>query len=172
LDRVAELRFTLADYMALPEGMRVELIEGELLKMANPTVRHQRIVMRLAFALARLLGMERVLLGPVGVNIDDFNGFQPDLVVVPADALPDDAAREVGKPQVVVEVLSPSTKSRDRKIKAKHYFGKGVAEVWLVDGDARSVEVRTASGSTTMTETLKSAALPEIDLPLREIFGG
>ena len=172
MDRVAELRFTLADYMALPEGMRVELIEGELLKMACPTVRHQRILMRLAFALARLLGMDRVLMGPVGVNIDDYNGFQPDLVVVAADALPDDAAREVGKPQVVVEVLSPSTKARDRKIKARHYFSKGVAEVWLVDGDARSIEVRTASVSTTMKEALTSTVLPQVNIPLSEVFGG
>jgi Uma2 family endonuclease len=169
---VAELRFTLADYMALPEGMRVELIEGELLKMANPTVRHQRIVGRLFVVLTRILGMDRVLTGPVGVNIDDFNGFQPDLVVVSADALPDDADRHVGTPQVVVEVLSPSTKSRDRKTKAKHYFRKGVAEVWLVDGDARSIEIRTASGSTTATETLTSSVLAEVSIPLREIFGG
>jgi Uma2 family endonuclease len=172
LDRVAELRFTLADYMALPEGMRVELIEGELLKMANPTVGHQRILMRLALALIRLYGTDRVLMGPVGVNIDDWNGFQPDLVVVPGNALPDDADRHVGTPLVVVEVLSPSTKSRDRKIKAKHYFRKGVAEVWLVDVDARSVEVRTAAMSATATETLASAVLPEVNIPLREIFGG
>lgn len=172
MGRVAELRFTLADYMALPEGMRVELIEGELLKMANPTVRHQRIVGRLFVVLTRLLGMDRVLAGPVGVNIDDFNGFQPDLVVVPGNALPDDADRHVGTPQVVVEVLSPSTKSRDRKTKAKHYFRKGVAEVWLVDGDARSIEIRTASASTTATETLTSSVLAEVSIPFREIFGG
>lgn len=169
---MAELRFTLADYMALPEGMRVELIEGEFLKMAEPTVMHQRIVGRLLVALTRLLGMDRVLVGPVGVHIDDYNGFAPDLVVVPADALPDDADRHVGTPLVVVEVLSPSTRSRDRKIKAKHYFRKGVAELWLVDGEARSVEVRTAAGSTTMADILVSAVLPEVRLPLREIFGG
>lgn len=171
MEPVAELRFTLADYMALPEGMRVELVEGELLKMANPTVRHQRIVARLLLALTRLLGVERVLVGPVGVIIDDFNGFQPDLVVVAADALPDDAAREVGTPLVVVEVLSPSTTARDRKVKARHYLGKGVAELWLVDGEARSVEVRTTSGTATMTELLKSAVLPEGGFPLHEIFG-
>jgi Uma2 family endonuclease len=172
LDRVAELRFTLTDYMALPEGMRVELVEGELLKMANPTVRHQRIVGRFFLALTRLLGADRVLMGPVGVNIDDYNGFQPDLVVVSAAALPADADRHVGTPQVVVEVLSPSTTARDRRVKAKHYLVKGVAELWLVDGDARSVEVRTVAGSTTMTGTLESAALPEVKIPLREIFGG
>jgi Uma2 family endonuclease len=172
LEPVAEFRFTLADYMALPEGMRVELVEGELLKMANPTVRHRRIVLRLASALTRLVGMERVLIGPVGVNIDDHNGFQTDLVVVAADALLDDAAREVGTPLVVVEVLSPSTMARDRRVKAKHYFKKGVAELWLVDGDARSVEVRTPSGSTTATGILRSTALPEVEIPLAGIFGG
>jgi Uma2 family endonuclease len=172
LDRVAELRFTLADYMALPEGMRIELVEGELLKMANPTVRHQRIVGQLFLALTRLLGTDRVLMGPLGVNIDDYNGFQPDLVVVSAAALPADADRHVGTPQVVVEVLSPSTTARDRKVKAKHYLRKGVAELWLLDGEARSVEVRTASGSTTATDELRSVALPEVTLDLREIFGG
>jgi len=171
LEHVAELRFTLADYMALPEGMRVELVEGELLKMANPTVRHQRILMRLALALVRTPGMDRVLMGPVGVNIDDHNGFQPDLVVVAADALPDDADRHVGTPQVVVEVLSPSTTARDRKVKAKHYLGKGATELWLIDGEERSVEVLTASGSTTMAGTLESAILPGVKIPFREIFG-
>ena len=171
MGRVAELRFTLADYMALPEGMRVELIEGELLKMANPTVRHQRIVGRFFIALTRLRGEDRVLMGPVGVHIDDWNGFQPDLVVVSGNALPDDADRHVGTPLVVVEVLSPSTRSRDQKIKATHYLRKGVAELWLVDVDARSIEVRTATGSPAATDPLVSAALPEVRIPLRDIFG-
>jgi len=171
LDPVAELRFTLADFMALPEGMRVELVEGELLKMATPTVRHQRILMRLALALVKALGEDRVLMGPVGVVIDDYNGFQPDLVVLSPDALPADADRHVQKPLVVVEILSPSTRSRDRRVKAKHYLRKGVAELWLVDGDARSVEVRTASGSTTAMETLASAVLPEVNLSLSDVFG-
>jgi len=171
LERVAELRFTLADYMALPEGMRVELVEGELLKMAEPTVGHQRIVGRLFVALTCVIGMDRVLMGPVGVHIDDYNGFAPDLVVVSADALPADADRHVGTPQVVVEVLSPSTTARDRKVKAKHYLRKGVAELWLIDGEERSVEVRTASGSKMMAGTLESATLPEVKISFREIFG-
>lgn len=171
MGRVAELRFTLADYLALPEGMRVELVEGELLKMANPTVGHQKIVGRLFLALTRLLGTDRVITGPVGVIIDDYNGFQPDLVVLSPDALPADADRHVGKPLVVVEILSPPTRSRDRRVKAKHYLRMGVAELWLVDGAARSIEIRTASGATTATETLASAVLPEVKLSLTDVFG-
>jgi len=172
LGRVAqpELRFTRADYDALPEGLRAELIDGELVKMAPPSIRHQKILVRLTTALAGILGVDRVLGGPVDVAIDDHNAFQPDLVVLAADAIPSDRARSLAAPLVAVEVLSPSTASRDRQVKRDLYLASDVQEVWLVDGDADTVDVCRRDGVARQGERVASRALPEVDLALAEIF--
>jgi Uma2 family endonuclease len=75
------------------------------------------------------------------VWIDRHNVLQPD-VLVTAAPLPPDAGR-VGVPLLAVEVLSASTAERDRGVKTATYLRAGVAEVWLVDPDAGTVEVRT-----------------------------
>ena len=67
--------------------------------------------------------------------------FVPDIVVL--DAIPDDEAQYVGVPRVVFEVLSPSTKERDRYYKTRRYLGLGVEEVWLVDRQNQTVEIAT-----------------------------
>jgi Uma2 family endonuclease len=168
--QAAELRFTRSDYDALPEDLRVELIDGELLKMAPPTIRHQKILLRIAKALSDRLGLDRVFVHPVDVPVDRFNALEPDVVVVPEDAIPKDTDKGIRAPMVVVEILSPSTASRDRDVKAGLYFLAGAREVWLVDGDANSVEVRIPQGASTHTETLESDALAGFRLALKDVF--
>ena len=78
-----ELSFTRADYDRLPEDLRVELIDGKLLKMASPTLNHQGVARTLFLALLKVADTARVYFGPVDFHIDDRNTFVPDVVVLP-----------------------------------------------------------------------------------------
>ena len=135
------LRFTKAEFDLLPEDLRVELIDGQFLKMPFPIVRHQEIVKRLGLGLAAALGPERVLFGPIGFVADEFNVLGPDLVGFNDAAIPDPAARDIDEATLIVEVLSPSTALRDRNTKCRLYLDAGVGEVWLVDGATRRIEI-------------------------------
>lgn len=164
----SDLLFTRADYEALPEALRVELIGGELLKMASPTLRHQKIARRVLKALVEAVGWDRVFLCPVDVPIDDWNVFVPDVVVTAE--VPPDADKVILRPLCVFEVLSPSTAGRDRLVKAKRYLKVGAQEVWLIDPEAETAELRTPAGARTFRRTLRSKAIPGFALPLGPVF--
>ena len=165
-----ELRFSQRDYELLPEELRVELIGGELLKMPSPTVGHQQIISRLLFALGRVLEEERVLVGPTDFRIDEWNILVPDLVVM-SDAL-GYRPRQQYLPAVdlVFEVLSPGTRSRDLAVKADLYLGAGVSEVWLVDPRSRSIEVRTTGCVTRFESAAVSEAVPGFSISTKNLF--
>ena len=127
--------FTRVDWERLPEGFPAQLIQGQLVKEPAPTYGHQRLGARIRFALLSLLGPDRVPDTPADVLVDDVNVYQPDVVVLRAPA--DDASHYVGVPLLAVEVLSRSTRKRDRDVKAERLLVLGVEEVWLVDPERR-----------------------------------
>jgi len=135
---------TRKDYEALPEGAPFELHEGMLVKQPSPRFGHQRLQSRILHDLVALVGTDRAVAGPVDVLVDEITVFVPDIVVL-GDVPPDDAPY-VGVPLMVVEVLSPSTRDRDRGFKTRRLLGLGVKEVWLIDGAERSIEVVTLDG--------------------------
>lgn len=140
--------FTYADYCALDDDTRHEVVDGELVVSPAPATRHQVITGRiyarlLAHAEARRLGL--VLVSPLDVVLSDTNVVQPDVLFVSQARLPAivQAKGVFGAPDLVVEVLSPSTEERDRQGKLRAYGRAGVAEHWLVAaGDQTRVEVR------------------------------
>ncbi len=136
---------TRKDYEGLPEGTPLELCDGMLVKQPSPRYGHQRIQGVLLMELQRLLGPARAVAGPVDVLVDELNVFVPDIVVL--DEVPDDEAQYVGVPAVVFEVLSPSTRERDRTYKTRRLLGLGVREIWLVDRHERTVEIVDLEGS-------------------------
>ncbi len=134
---------TCADYMKLPEGTPAVLIDGGLVSEPSPTSWHQRVVLAIAMRLESVVGLDRVLVAPVDVVLDDLNVLQPDILVRAPDA-PVRRGREIRAiPVLVVEVLSPATAARDRDVKTPTYLRAGVAEVWLVDPDSGAIEVHT-----------------------------
>ena len=167
-----ELRFTRADLDLIPEELRVELIDGQILKMTFPTVEHQEIARRVVFALAREIGEERVLFGPVAFTIDDYNSLGPDVVAFAEGEAPGPAAKDLSRAALIVEVLSPSTASRDRQVKSALYLGAGVGEVWLIDARKRTVEIRTSRSGRVIGagETAVSEALPGFSLRVGDLF--
>jgi len=149
VERMALSHITWQDVQQLPDdGHRHEAIEGELCVTPAPTPRHQDIVLRLALRLQALLvapGHGRLWVAPVGVEFpDSAEGVQPDLVFVASGGKAEVGdAGIVGAPDLVIEILSPTTAHRDRGIKRKLYERQGVEQYWIVDPDAGAVEVWT-----------------------------
>ena len=157
-------KFTKRDWELLPEGFPAQLIEGQLVRDEAPTYGHQLVAARIRYLLFQLLGPDRVPDSPADVLVDDTTILEPDIVVLAGPG--DPASSYVGIPLLVVEVLSPSTRERDRGVKAALLLGLGVGEVWLVDPEARTIEVRTPDGAQTFTGSApaRSEVLPGFEL--------
>lgn len=128
------------------DGNRHEAIGGELYVTPAPSVRHQRVLLRLARSLAGLLqdtGRGEIFCAPLGVRFPATGeGVQPDLVFVSDDRRDIVASDELkGAPDLVVEILSPTTAARDTGLKRLLYERQGVVEYWIVDPEARTVDV-------------------------------
>ncbi|MCR5811130.1 MAG: Uma2 family endonuclease [Lachnospiraceae bacterium] len=138
--------YTLDDYYALPDERRVELIDGVFYDMSAPAVIHQKILGEL-FLLFRECtdaheGECEVYLSPCDVRLDRDNKtmVQPDLLVI-CEAYDLSAKRFEGAPDLVLEILSPSTRSKDMLLKLYKYQNAGVKEYWIVDPDHETVMV-------------------------------
>jgi Uma2 family endonuclease len=142
-------QITWQDVQQLPDdGHRHEAIEGELYVTPAPSLRHQRISMRLTLVLHQLLadpGHGELFYAPTGVEFPvTEEGVQPDLVFVSTERRGIISAAWIrGAPDLVVEILSRTTAHRDRGVKLKLYERQGVEQYWIVDPDARVVEVWT-----------------------------
>lgn len=130
--------YTVEDVEALPEDVRVELIDGVIYDMCVPTLQHQLIVNAMTKAFNKFIDKHKgectALTGPTGVWFEDDNMdlLVPDMLVV-CDKKKFDQKGIIGAPDFVLEVLSPSTRNRDLVIKQKKYKEKGVKEYWMMD---------------------------------------
>ena len=137
--------FTLADWMHLPEGFPAELIDGCLVREPEPTYGHQTLVGSIYRRLVELRGEAEVVIAPSDVVLDRMTVLQPDVCVLRTP--PALGSHDVGVPLAVFEVLSPSTRKRDRTVKATKLLAAGVEEVWLVDPTRGTIEVRSTRES-------------------------
>ena len=138
--------YTLEDYYAIPDERRVELIDGEIFDMAAPSVNHQMILGELYSqfrACAAIHGQScRVFLSPCDVQLDHDNKtmVQPDLFVLCHDF--DRTGRFIpGAPELTLEILSDSTRSKDLLLKTYKYKNAGVKEYWIIDPKKKEVLV-------------------------------
>ncbi len=133
-----EKRYTVEDIFNLPEGQRAEIINGRWYDMSAPTRQHQEIVFEISRALGNYIeskgGDCKVYPAPFAVflNKDDRDYFEPDISVICDHSKLSDRGCE-GAPDLVVEVASESTKSRDLFLKLNKYKSAGVKEYWVVD---------------------------------------
>ncbi len=177
---VAKVELTYEDYAKTPDDVRYELIGGELILIPSPKEIHQRLLIKLVwlFRFVEERGLGRVYFAPFDVVLSDTDVVQPDLIFVSnerAHIITEDNIR--GAPDLLVEILSPSTAERDGTIKRDLYARHGVREYWLVDPHAKSVtalmldENRFAlSGVYGEGQTLTSPTLEGFSLDLDELF--
>ena len=178
----AATKMTYDQYCLLPDdGKQYELIDGELFVTPAPTPKHQDIVGQLyarllAYVKANALG--KVYIAPVDILLDDHTVVQPDILFIRQDRLSIVGQKVVAAaPDLVVEVLSPSTFHIDLRRKMATYSQFGVQEYWIADPLRRLVEVYRREGeglrlATTLSdgETLTSPLLPGFACPISSLW--
>lgn len=181
MERSSAVRYTYQDLLSLPESaaVRHEILDGRLYVTPSARVNHQRVARDLGammHAIARRHALGEVV-GTVTVHVHDELVFEPDLLFIRADrmGIADPEGHVHGVPDLAVEILSPSTRSYDRNLKRKHYFDAGLPELWLVDIDARAVEVWRHGA--VEPEVVREAVTWTVGdgsfrLPLAEVFAG
>ena len=140
-----EERYTYADYCKWGDGKRWELIDGKAYAMSPaPSWKHQGILGELYGQIRNYLKGKpcKVFVAPFDVRLNadagDDTVVQPDIVVI-CDRAKIGGTGSVGAPDMVIEILSPSTSAHDRVRKYKLYLQYGVREYWIVDMDDKSV---------------------------------
>ncbi len=139
-------KLTYEDYRNTPADKRYELLDGELVVAPAPRIPHQRVGMKLGTRLHTFVkdrGLGEILFAPCDVLLSNTDVVQPDLLFVSRERsdilLGGDNVR--GAPDLVIEILSPSTSGLDRTLKRRLYAKHGVREYWLVDPDAKTVAI-------------------------------
>lgn len=143
------VRWTTADIDLLPDnGVRYEIVDGELFMAKAPHWRHQRIcgiIFQELHIWSQSSGLGQASINP-GVLFSESDNVVPDVVWVSNErliALMDEAGHLTGAPELVVEVLSPGPQNerRDREAKLKLYASRGVQEYWIVDWRLQQIEI-------------------------------
>ena len=176
------IKFTLEDYKHTPDDKRYELLDGELIMAPAPNLGHQRIDMNLGSSLHAFVkerGLGEVLSAPCDVVLSNTDVVQPDLLFVSRERehILLGGENVLGAPDLVVEILSPSTAGRDRTVKSALYARHGVSEYWLADPEARTIMVMLLGEAGFEVEaiygkghTLTSPTLRGFEVNLDEIF--
>jgi len=172
-----------ADYLRLPDdGRRYEIIEGVLYVANAPGFDHQFTVTEIiyffkSFVREHQLGV--VLTAPFEVHLSETTKpVQPDVLFIRKDRQPTAGTQFFeGAPDLLVEVISPSSIRLDRKIKFDTYEQTGVTEYWLVDPKLRAVEVYTLArgeyallGQYTSDELIESKVLAGLAIKANALF--
>ena len=172
--------FTIEDIYALPEGVRAELIDGEIFFMASPSRTHQKVTGEMYLAVASYIrshgGECEVYIPPYGVylNGDDSVYVEPDLTVI-CDPSRSEEKGCVGAPDWRVEVVSPSSKRMDFLIKLLKYRSAGVREYWIINPDKRIVLVYSRAGEEETVEMysfedeIPSGTWPDLRIRLGDV---
>lgn len=141
---VPRTRMTAAAFLALPEtDERTELLDGEAIVAPAPGLDHQRLVLRLAKLIEGLAAGGEVLVAPVDVLLDEHNVVQPDVLWRAANGpcQPVEGRYLKGAPDLVIEIVSPTSEVRDRGLKFDLYEQHAVREYWIVELEPRFIEV-------------------------------
>lgn len=174
-------RFTYEDYVLLPDDGRYEILDGELLRVPAPTPFHQLVSKRINHSLDGHVTRNKLgemLNAPCDVVLSATDVVQPDRLFVAAQRISTIGEKYItAAPDLVVEVLSPSTAERDQTVKTDLYARYGVRELWIASPEAKTIEVLVNAGGSFRREAiygngdvLKSPLLPGLEVPLADVF--
>ncbi|HMV45013.1 MAG TPA: Uma2 family endonuclease [Leptospiraceae bacterium] len=172
---------TYADYLKTPEGGKFQLIGGEIIEITSPSLYHQDILLNLSslfrnFLLKNKIG--KVFVSPLDVMLSEKDVYQPDIRILLNESFPKMKENKIeGTPDLVVEILSPSTAYYDLKQKKTTYEKSGVREYWVVDPIQKTVELfENQNGKFisfaehSKTEIAKSRLVAGMEIELEQVF--
>ncbi len=176
------VHWTYEDYLLFPEdGKRYEIVEGEKLVTPAPLPKHQTVLANLIRLLVQFLegkDLGKWFPSPIDVVFAQESVVQPDLIFIRKDRLQIIGERAItGAPDLVVEVVSASSRKLDSITKRKLYAGYGVNEYWIVDPELERIEILVLEGGSLVkkVEHVEGDAwslevLPGFSTALREVF--
>jgi Uma2 family endonuclease len=179
---VTQTRITAQEFFELPESNTlIELLDGEVIVSPTPTPKHQDATGNIYFLLRQLVPAigGKVFAAPLSVYLDEDNVPEPDVIWVAANSrCISTETRLEGPPDLLVEVLSPSTAHKDKIQKFKLYERHGVRGYWIVDTAHRLLEAWTlvegrfvSLGIFGPDDTFQSLVLGQQTVPVSDIFG-
>jgi Uma2 family endonuclease len=175
-------KLTYKDYLKMPEdnGDRYELIEGELEAMTSPNFEHQDISSEIndilkGFVKKNKLG--KICYAPMDVILDEYLVLQPDIIFISNEKKGIIKDRIYGSPDLVVEILSPTTLSKDVNKKFNYYEKYKIKEYWIVEPSNKLVEIYSLENDKYVLYSkainvgiIKSKILFKLEVDLKNIF--
>ncbi len=175
-------RYTAAEYEMLEEGAPFQLINSDLIMSPSPLFLHQQIVLNIAVKIKLFLqhteSKGEIIISPMDVKLDEENIFQPDLLYISEDRKAELIKDRIeGAPDMIIEILSPSTAYYDLRQKKDIYEKYGVKEYIIIDPIQQNAELYVLEEArfllkqkSAKPEILHSALLPGLDFDLAKIF--
>ena len=178
---VTAVRLTYEDYANTPEGERYELIDGELITVTSPNIAHQNNRMELGYRMTNFVKMNDggvVYIPPTDVVLSDNDVIQPDIMFISKERNHIITYANVqGAPDLMVEILSPSTAWRDWGVKRELYAKHGVKEYWIADPGNKIVWVMLLTNGVLEIQqtchsgdTISSSVLAGFTVKVNDIF--
>ena len=182
---VLDKKITVKEYLAredFEEGFYYELINGIIVKKSAPAPRHQNASGNLFVALSNFIRkgqLGKVFHAPLDVFFDEFSVLEPDILFIAKDRLSIVTENGIeGVPDLVIEILSPSSARYDRGEKMKIYRRTGVREYWIVDPRSQTLELYSLQDGeydlnsfATETGEVESQVLAGFTVTVEEVFG-
>ena len=134
--------YTWEDYLSWDDDKRYEIIDGKAYALASPRQKHQEILGELYMQFKLCLKKKpcKVYLAPSDVRLDKKTVVQPDVFIV-CDKSKLDGQFTNGAPDLIIEIVSPSTIQKDRLLKYNKYLNAGVNEYWIIEPEGNLIEV-------------------------------
>ncbi|MBI5235590.1 MAG: Uma2 family endonuclease [Deltaproteobacteria bacterium] len=176
-----KIQYTYADYLAINDDKRYEVMEGHIMMVPAPNTFHQRISSEIGYLFVKYVkenDLGSVFLAPTDVVLSDDVVVQPDILFISkerAGIIGDKAI--MGAPDIVVEIISPSSSFNDSVRKREIYQRFGVKEYWLVFPEEKAIEVMTLENgiyrelcSAKEQGSVRSKFLPRFEVDLKDVF--
>lgn len=173
-----EKTYTVEDILALPENVRAELIDGQIYYQATPTRTHQRIIgwlyRKISGHIESKNGTCETIIAPFAVFLSENNKnyLEPDLMVICDESkITEEGCK--GAPDLIIEVVSPSTRRNDYNQKLFLYRTAGVREYWIVDREKNRITAydleKEDSIEYTFSDNVKVGMFDDLEIDFSEL---
>ena len=181
LFRSEKTKSTYSDYLKTPEGGKFQLIDGEIIEMPSPKSIHQQILVLLSSEFIQKVHKKKegvVFVAPMDVYLSETETYQPDVfIILNENTSIIEENRIKGAPDLVVEILSPTTAYYDLRHKKNIYEKSGVKEYWILDPIQKILEIYSnkenkffLQSEYKQTDIAKSPLIQDLEINLAEVF--